>query len=246
LWPTSRELGTLIPIPIFMTTELRGRSAILKHEIERLENEHEVICRRIGSQHGSGPMECTHDQKLNELRLELDREVSMKRVVVFGTTHALQEKENPQNPELQRCLSYLTEKFAVTIIMEEWADYCAESLASTLANDRIDYTNVGTPSEEQFHTFENAPINYPGHDGTLGPCEDAPQFYEYGPLDKQENREQRMTQNIQNAMKDHSVGVFIVGLAHLHSMSAKLKQAGFNVAAYTWIGVGRTQNDKPS
>lgn len=217
-----------------MTTELNGRSAILKHGIERLEHEHELLCTQISNPCGSETIHCPHDQNLRELRQELKRELSMKRVAAFGTAHGLQEKGDSRNPELQSRLSYLIRQFAATIIMEEWATDRPSSLASTLANDHIAYTNVGTPPEEQFRTFANAPINYPGHDGTLGPCEDAPQFYEYGPLDKQENREARMVQNIQDAMKDHRVGLFIVGLAHLHSISAKLRAAGFNVAAYTW------------
>jgi len=111
------------------------------------------------------------------------------------------------------------------------------SLASALAGSlNISYKDVGTPQEDQFQSFCNAPINYPGHNGTLGPCQDAPPFLEYGPLGKQENREQRMAHNIQDEMKNHSVGLFIVGLAHLHSMSKRLNQAGFNVAAYFWIG----------
>jgi hypothetical protein len=169
---------------------------------------------------------------LKELNQELKRELSAKRVVVFGTTHGLQEQGDSQNSEFQSRLYYLIRQFAATVIMEEWASDRPPSFASSLANDRAAYRGVGTPPEEQFRTFANAPINYPGHNGKLGPCEDAPQFYEYGPLDKQENRERRMVQNIRDAMKE----LFIVGLAHLHSISAKLKEAGFNVAAYTWTG----------
>jgi hypothetical protein len=59
---------------------------------------------------------------------------------------------------------------------------------------------------------------------------------EYGPLDRQENRERRMLQNIQTAMELHQVGLFLVGLGHLHSMSNKLLAANFNVTAFEWLG----------
>lgn len=59
---------------------------------------------------------------------------------------------------------------------------------------------------------------------------------EYGPLDVQEKREQKMLQNIDEAMQDHRVGLFVVGLAHLHSMAMKLHARQYRVAAYTWLG----------
>ena len=59
---------------------------------------------------------------------------------------------------------------------------------------------------------------------------------EYGPLSSQENREHKMLKNIEDAMRNHRVGLFIVGLAHLHSMSMKLQGAQYRVAAYTWLG----------
>jgi hypothetical protein len=66
--------------------------------------------------------------------------------------------------------------------------------------------------------------------------EAAPSLSEYGPLDKQENRENLMAQNVQQAMTHHDVGIFVVGVAHLHSMSMKLISAGFNVSVYVWLG----------
>jgi hypothetical protein len=219
-----------------MPNDFTGRSAILNHDIERLEQEHKLLCVQMANLNGAEAILCAHESTLTELREELKRELSAKRVAVFGTAHGLQAKGDARNSELQSRLLYLVGRFDATIIMEEWASDCPPSLASTLANERVAYKNVGTPTEEQFRTFCNAPINHPSHDGTLGPCEDAPQFYEYGPLEKQENREQRMVQNIQDKMENHCVGLFIVGLAHVHSISSKLKDAGFNVAAYTWTG----------
>jgi hypothetical protein len=86
-----------------------------------------------------------------------------------------------------------------------------------------------------FRTFTNATIDYPGHDGTLGPCPDAPPIREYGSLTNQENREVRMAQSIRTEMEEHNSGLLVVGFAHLHSMSMKLHAARFNVAAYSWL-----------
>jgi hypothetical protein len=173
---------------------------------------------------------------LAKLRHELKMELEAKRVVVLGTDHAIQKQGDSRNPELRARLLYLIEKFAVTTLMEEWADKGGPSLASEVAKGHIAYKNVGTPPDAEFQTFGYALINHPGHDGILDPDEDAPGMNEYGPLDKQESREQRMAQNIRTEMEGHSVGLFIVGDAHLHSMSMKLKEEHFNVTAYSWLG----------
>jgi hypothetical protein len=55
----------------------------------------------------------------------------------------------------------------------------------------------------------------------LRTCDDAPYVSEYGPLDNRKNREIRMLQNVEWQMAKQNVGVFLVGLAHLHSMSTK-------------------------
>ncbi len=220
-----------------MTNKLSGLSELLKLRIERLQQETELFRSVIQHSPGSDPINDQSNQVLDDLKGQLERELEMKRVVVFGTTHELQKVGHSLNSELAARLSYLLDKFAATVVLEEWATEGPPSFTSVLANDRgLDYKNVGTPPDEQFRTFCNAPINYPGHDGTLGPCEEAPQFYEYGALNKQENRELRMIQNIQDQMKTHHIGLFVVGLAHLHSICIKLQATGVNVAAYYWLG----------
>jgi hypothetical protein len=210
-----------------MTIALRGRSVELKEKIESLEQQQEIFRRAMPDY---------REPKLEELRRNLERELATKRLVLLATSHDAQQEGNPKNDALGKRLSYLARRFAPTILMEEWAEDCPTSFSSSFANCiAADYKNVGTPPEERFRTFCNAPIIYPGHDGTLGPCADAPEFYEYGPLEKQENRELQMTQNIEKEMKDHQVGLFVFGLAHLHSMSLKLHHLGFNVAAYSWL-----------
>lgn len=210
-----------------MGDEWSGRSALLRRQIETLEHENELCRNQIDS--------ASRVRDLEELQRELERELTTKRVVVFGTAHHLQDKGHHLNSELECRLSFLIGRFAVTMLMEEWAADRPPSLASVFANGCIAYKDICTPSAGKFRTFCNAPINYPGHDGTLGPCEDAPPFSEYGPLDKQENREQWMVQKVKDEMKDHRVGLFIIGLAHLHSISMKLQELNFSVSAYSWI-----------
>jgi hypothetical protein len=58
---------------------------------------------------------------------------------------------------------------------------------------------------------------------------------EYGPLDVHELRERYMVDRIKESMEPFNVGLFIVGLAHLHSTLSKLKTAGFEVRGYSWV-----------
>jgi hypothetical protein len=52
-----------------------------------------------------------------------------------------------------------------------------------------------------------------------------------GPLPTQEMREEAMCDNIVLAMASRNVGLVVVGVAHLHSMQAKLSR-DFEVKAY--------------
>jgi hypothetical protein len=119
--------------------------------------------------------------------------------------------------------------------MEEWSETKGPSFASTLVSSPVFYKNVGTPLEEQFQTYR-LPINHPSYMGTLDDCDECPSMSEYGPLHRQENRERKMLQNIQTAMEEHRVGLFLIGLGHLHSMSNKLIAADFAVTAFEWLG----------
>ena len=217
-----------------MERELTGWSALLKAEIDRIEREiqwHDSV-----GISDPTDMSNARAQRLADLREELTAELKGKRVVILGLTHDSQVKGNSKNLELKERMDFLIQKFSPTIIMEEWTAI-RPSFASSLSTDAIGYKDVGTPAEEPtFRTFRYHQVNHPAHDGMLGSCWDAPAMSEYGPLDKQENREQRMLQNIRREMEEHQVGIFLVGLAHLHSMSMKLQAFRFRVAAYAWLG----------
>lgn len=160
----------------------------------------------------------------------------MKTIVMLGTVHRLQQKGNPLSGELDSRLGYLAGKFQVQVILEEWTDKRPSSAADFARSIGVGWSNVGTPDEEMFRTLACPPVNHPGHDGTLEPDEDAPSMLEYGPIDKQENREARMLSNIRDEMSNYDVGLFMVGLGHLHSMASKLLAASFHVVAYSWLG----------
>jgi hypothetical protein len=212
-----------------MAEALTGLSALLQGKIEKLELTRNML-------KGTGIN--MPDDELKELRKELERELTSQRVVLLATYHQVQSKGDKLNKELRDRLKFLSKKFAATILMEEWCEGCGDSLASELASGdlSIEYKDVGTPRLPESQTLAFPPTNHPAHDGTLGPCEEGPSLNEYAPFEKQENREIRMTQNIVCTMKDHKVGLFVVGLAHLHSMMARLRDEGFNVSGYSWIG----------
>jgi len=64
---------------------------------------------------------------------------------------------------------------------------------------------------------------------------DAPSLSEYGPFENQEAREDGMAKNVQSAMEKYQTGLFLLGLAHLHSMIGKLRALGFKVTAFSWL-----------
>jgi hypothetical protein len=217
-----------------MTKPLIGVAALLQDQIDRLVQMDAWLPRYEGSAFNAQRKQ--HEEEMQRLQNELSAELESRRIVLLGITHALQDAGHFQNEEFQRRLSFLVESYGATTILEEWAYDRPASFASAFAKDRMAYRDVGTSPEPQFKTFVNAPIIYPGHDGTLGPCPAAPPMMEYGPLNSQEHREQRMLENIEDAMQNHRVGIFILGLAHLHSMSVKLQAARYRATAYTWLG----------
>jgi hypothetical protein len=217
-----------------MNRQPAGMAARIQSETERIEGEI-THWEQSGIQR-DGSWQAADSKRLSRLRRELEREVSYKRVVVLGTIHEYQIAGTPLNSELCSRIQFLMDQFAATTVLEEWTENGSQSCVFLNFKESFEYANVGTSSEGEFSTYVCHPVNHPAHDGILGICDDAPSMSEYGPLDNQENREIRMLQNIDRAMGKHHIGLFIVGLAHLHSMSMKLKAAKFNVNAYCWLG----------
>jgi hypothetical protein len=218
-----------------MNPPIAGIAAAFHREIEAIEAKIKYWT-DAGIQMGAAWRDADR-RKLEDLRQKMKNEMETKRVVVLGTVHEFQLDGRPMNSELCSRVQFLVEQFAATTVMEEWTENELVSCIPVFTKDRLDYANVGTSSEGEFKTYCCSPVNHTEHDGILSWLSgEAPSMSEYGPLSNQENREIHMLKNIQEEMKLHRVGLFVVGVAHLHSTCIKLKGAGFNVTAYSWLG----------
>jgi hypothetical protein len=159
-----------------------------------------------------------------------------KTIILLATSHERQRAGDGMNSEFEKRLAHLVNNFKVTLLMEEWTDKESPSFASQWVNGKpLGWKGIGTGDEPEFQTFRIPYTHHPAHDGTLGINLDAPSMCEYGPIGAQENRETKMAGNAEVEMKQHQSGLLIIGLAHLHSMSAKLENRGFKIFAYSWL-----------
>lgn len=148
------------------------------------------------------------------------------KVIVLGTNHEIQERDYKGTNEFHAVVGYIIREWQVDIVMEEWTSTKGSTVGQRLASDlNIQWLNVGTPSDSQFKT--DIPL--------CDPMEMPPMVIDrYGPLSVQIKREEHMVTEIQKAMNEKHCGLFIVGQAHLHSMSEKLLNAGYEVEALNW------------
>jgi len=153
---------------------------------------------------------------------------------MLATVHQLQMPGDGPNSRLTECLAYLSSKFRVQIVMEEWAEELGCSAAAKFAEQSgRAWANVGTSDEDQYRTYGCPNVRHPGHDGTLPPDESAPGMDEYGPFSAQELREDRMATNVHAHMQCYETGLFILGIAHMHSLFGKLRSLGLEVKGYS-------------
>ena len=150
----------------------------------------------------------------------------MQTIVMLATVHEYQREVSIASSELQECLEVLSRKFGVEIVMEKWSEDVGRSVPQQMKKFRLRWANVGTPNEERFQT-------YTGPTDPLHP--EFPPMDKYGPFEKQEAREIQMAKNVQSEMEGHKTGLFVLGLAHLHSMFGRLRSLGFEVEAFSWI-----------
>jgi hypothetical protein len=156
-----------------------------------------------------------------------------KKIVILAIAHEFQQIGNPGNAKLEECVRYLGRKFKVQVVMEEWTEEQGPTIAAELVPKLgLGFAKIGTPADEPFRTCWPQ-ISHPAHDGTLPYDPDAPTIlHEYGPLDAQNAREQQMLRNIREKMEDYTGGIFIVGIAHTHSLHSQLVSRGFDVTTY--------------
>jgi len=156
-----------------------------------------------------------------------------KKIVILAIAHECQRLGNPGNAKLEECVAYLSRKFKVQVVMEEWTEEQGPTLAAELAPKLgLQFAKIGTPDDEPFRTCWPQ-ISHPAHDGTLPYDPHAPSMLnEYGPLDAENAREEQMVRSIRKKMEDCMGGIFIVGIAHTHSLHSKLVSMGFDVTSY--------------
>ncbi|HXM09908.1 MAG TPA: hypothetical protein VN946_08185 [Terriglobales bacterium] len=141
-----------------MKKPVTGVAALVQSRIDELKAE-KWLPRHEGAEFDE--LRKQHDEQMIQLESELRAELESRRLVVLlGVAHALQDVGHAQNEEFKRRLSFLANSYGATTILEEWADDRRASLASVFAKGRMDYRDIGTPSESQFKTFANAPMTY--------------------------------------------------------------------------------------
>jgi hypothetical protein len=156
-----------------------------------------------------------------------------KKIVILAIAHECQRLGDAGNAKLEECVAYLNRKFKVQILMEEWTEEQGQTYTAELAPKLgLDFAKIGTPDDEPFRSCWPQ-ISHPAHDGTLPYDPDAPSMlHEYGPLDTENAREEQMVRSIRKRMEDYTGGMFIVGIAHTHSLHSKLVSMGFDVTSY--------------
>jgi hypothetical protein len=120
----------------------------------------------------------------------------------------------------------LISKFEPDVALEEWSTTQVEKsgLAAVCGSMTLPWETIGTPPEPKFKTCGHTEAaDFPTSANVI----------QYGPLPTQEMREEAMCENIVLAMASRNVGLVVVGLAHLHSMLAKLSR-DFEVKAYAY------------
>lgn len=158
--------------------------------------------------------------------------VVKKRIVVVGINHRVQghSQLDGGTNEFRNVLECLLEEHSgIQVIFEEWGfvDWVNPgplSVGNVLANELgLPWENVGTPDRPEFQTTGR--FHCPKVSGDV---------FTYGPIENQIYRENHFTKRIEKIMADRNAGLFVCGLAHLHSMSEKLRRSGFAVEAYEW------------
>jgi hypothetical protein len=150
---------------------------------------------------------------------------------MIGTAHEFQESndKNSWRDEFSDLLHSLIENYDIQIILEEWNSNRGQAIGETLANKRLQWRNVGTPSNSpEYDTSSAGFINFdPERPHHL-------MFREY-PFEIQERREQYMAERIAEYMSLYERGLLVIGMNHLHSVTAKLRVAQFEVRCGNWF-----------
>lgn len=110
--------------------------------------------------------------------------------------------------------------------LEEWSTTRQDrsGFKSVCDTKGVPWADIGTPATEEYTTHDvTLALDFPG----------SANIRQHGPFDIQESREELMRSNVISAMSAHDSGVLVVGVAHLHSMSMKLKN-DFDLTAWAF------------
>jgi hypothetical protein len=78
----------------------------------------------------------------------------MKSIIILATVHENQLLGNSHSSGLENRLLYFKSKLGVQIVMEEWSEKQGESAAQYIHHNlHLQWANIGTPNELQFHTY---------------------------------------------------------------------------------------------
>lgn len=145
---------------------------------------------------------------------------------MLGTTHQIQERDYENTEKFKRVVAYLCIHFGVQIVIEEATSTKSDTVGRRFATERnIDWLSVVTASIADLKTAARLIDIWQGSMIFIR---------RYGPIDVQTRRECLMLEEIKIAMKGKEIGLLILGWAHLHSMSERLAQSGFEVEAFYW------------
>ncbi len=112
------------------------------------------------------------------------------------------------------------------MVLEEWSASQTEEAAASAICKKLDlaWKDIGTPPDGEFATYAFCDaLDFP----------DVPTIYRYGPIEAQNKRETRMCANITGYMSSCDSALVVIGVAHLHSMFARLSEE-FDVAGYSF------------
>jgi hypothetical protein len=155
----------------------------------------------------------------------------VKNILMIGTVHEFQEDDqrNSWRSEFREMLSSVVANYRIEIILEEWSAKRGKAIGETLATEDLKWHSVATPSDAPEYSTYAPRINFepdPSRPGYLS----LPQY----PFEIQEKREQFMVERTMEYISTYERGLLIVGMNHLHSLTAKLRARQCDVTCGIW------------
>jgi hypothetical protein len=156
--------------------------------------------------------------------------LTAKSVLMIGTAHDFQTVGNPCEKQFYEMLASVVSNYKIQIILEEWNDSRGTAIGKTLMTPQLRWENVGTQDFPEYDTSTAKWINF-------DPYQPVHLMLRDYPYEVQEKREEFMVERIKELMIDYERGLFVVGMAHLHSMMTKLRMAGFDIESGNWLRI---------